>query len=339
MEDLNNADPLGRSKSPSRSKSPQASSHRPQAKGEDEDDHGYPASILKLEEEGSAYSSKGTKSKSRSVKTAPNSHSPTTHGNNIIHSSSGKEALSRSDGFKPIQSRGGVKDRSIPKERDDDPNLPMYPFTAGAEFSDEKEKEANARSKSPGRGPKKFDPKKYLKSHQEIRTDVNEKAKFLEPPAGKFRREFSTDHPLAAGGTGKYQKEINKGLKPTGLAVEMPKNRASDVADTLALAEKVEKLTYEATSSVVDGDKSLEALEKELKEKLQDMIDEERIAEEERVETIVRLKDSTEKARLEHIFAEERQRASERIRRATREHDETIKKAMLKTVNLGSAIQ
>ena len=31
---------------------------------------------------------------------------------------------------------------------------------------------------------------------KKIRTDVNEKAKFIEPPTGKFRREFSRDHPL-----------------------------------------------------------------------------------------------------------------------------------------------
>jgi hypothetical protein len=216
----------------------------------------------------------------------------------------------------------------------------MYPFTAGAEFSDEKNTSGkHSRSGSPDQDKKKFDAKKYSKQHKEIRTDVNEKAKFLDPPQGKFRREFSNDHPLAAGGTGKYKKELNKGLKPTGLELKVSKSKATDVADTLALAEKVEKLTYDATTSVVDNDKSLEVLENELKENLQEMIEEERVAEEERLDTLMRLKDPGEKARLEQIFAEERQRASERLRNATREHDEIIKKAMLRTVNLGSAIQ
>ena len=31
---------------------------------------------------------------------------------------------------------------------------------------------------------------------RKVRTDVNDKAKFIETPTGKFRREFSRDHPL-----------------------------------------------------------------------------------------------------------------------------------------------
>lgn len=42
----------------------------------------------------------------------------------------------------------------------------------------------------------------YLKAKPPIRTDVNERAKFIEVPPGKFRREFSLDHPLAADGKG-----------------------------------------------------------------------------------------------------------------------------------------
>lgn len=44
----------------------------------------------------------------------------------------------------------------------------------------------------------------YLKAKPPIRTDVNEKAKYLEVPPGKFRREFSLDHPLAAEGKGRF---------------------------------------------------------------------------------------------------------------------------------------
>ena len=97
-------------------------------------------------------------------------------------------------------------------ERDvDGVDLPIFPFSPGGSGtwggeSVPEVKEPEVTLGSTRRPP----PGKNSKAA--IRTDVNEKAKYLDPPAGKFRREFSTDHPLAAKGTGKYDKEAKKGI-------------------------------------------------------------------------------------------------------------------------------
>eukprot|EP01035_Chromulina_nebulosa_P023788 gene23788-30854_t len=115
--------------------------------------------------------------------------------------------------------------------RDDDVKLPMFPFHPPGIEPPPTEGDANTNTASPSAEKKDSSPKEAAANtkasratlnlgsakRKKIRTDVNEKAKFIEPPTGKFRREFSRDHPLAAGGEGKYDNELKKGLLPTGL--------------------------------------------------------------------------------------------------------------------------
>lgn len=216
-----------------------------------------------------------------------------------------------------------------------DPKLPVYPFVAGAEYA---EKEYEEGKKSP--------TNPLRKSREKLRTDVNDKAKYLATPPGRFRREFSLDHPYAPGGKGKYKKEIDKGLKPTGIDLgdltrmneAKSKNMTSDVEETIKLADKVEKLTYEAQTSVIDPEKAMDDLKKELNILLEAVLEEEKSAEDERIQALKSVHDPNEKQQLEKIFAEARQRASDRIVAATREYDQALKQALLKTMNLGNMI-
>mmetsp|Transcript_74969 Transcript_74969/g.147184 ORF Transcript_74969/g.147184 Transcript_74969/m.147184 type:complete len:598 (+) Transcript_74969:1-1794(+) len=172
----------------------------------------------------------------------------------------------------------------------------------------------------------------------EIRTDVNDKATFLEPPPGKFRREFSNDHPLAKGGTGKYHKELRKGVTPAGLDVEVPEHltrSSSNVAETLGKASKIERLTYTAQQRVVDPKSKIEELKRQQNETLRRIVMEERDAEAAREQTLKTLADPQERQNLEGVFSEERKRASDRIIEATRQHEEAMKAMVLSMMDLG----
>ena len=196
------------------------------------------------------------------------------------------------------------------------------------------------------------------KPKPEVRTDVNEKAKFLEPAQGKFRREFSNDHPLAKGGSGKYHKEIKQqGLSPQNYYPVQPEpigakkrtvlgasqkkkapvGKPGSVEETLRTAADIEKLTYSAQSRVVDPQSQLEQLRRQQNETLKRILQEEREAEEEREAAVrsVGEQDADEKQKLEAIFAEERRRASDRIISATREHEAAMKQAVLSMMELG----
>lgn len=216
---------------------------------------------------------------------------------------------------------------ALAKSAGEDTKIPIFPFTAGAEF--DKAGDTRKPSSAPDGKTRKN------------RKDGNEKAKFLPVPTGKFRREFSDDHPLAAGGRGKYSKELEQGLTPQGLPLELPKKPANsvddNVKDAIELAEKVEKLTYEAGTSVIDEKDDVDKLRKEMNAAMKILLEEERNAEDERLMVLAGMKDPEEKQRLEQIFAEQRRRASEKIVAATRDYDKTIKQAMLKTLNLGPA--
>jgi hypothetical protein len=342
VEALNNQDPFGRQKSPQQSPSQSPSRQRLHRKYDDDDDDDNNDNlqpILRLDDEDSAITGP-----SRSQRSTQGSSITPSHKSHSSSKGGGFQLGQQTNNELPkTRGRSRQKKEEPAKVRDDDPKLPMFPFSAGEEFGNKENAGSSPKKRTPGDdeekhggtgGPTKFDPRKYVKQREEIRTDVNEKAKFLAPPTGKFRREFSNDHPLANHGTGKYKKELSKGLTPTGLDLPAPKN---ELSQTLELANKVEKLTFEATTSVIDSEKSIDQIEKELKAQLHEIIDEERLAEEDRSETISRLRDESEKARLEHIFAEERQRASERIMKATKDHDDVLKKAMLAAVNLGNS--
>lgn len=229
-----------------------------------------------------------------------------------------------------------------------DVQLPVYAFTAGKEFDDmqrAKEAEAAAADQKSGqkRRPMSAQNRSLTSSERRIenlRTDKNDKAKYMPTPQGKFRREFSLDHPYAPKGLGKYKKELKKGLKPVQFdaskSMTSDVQASADVAQTLAMAQKVEKLTYDAETSVVDSEDTVKQLQEASAKKLQDLIEEERLAEEDRVEAIRNVVDAQEKAAMDQIFAEERSRASERIITATKEHDALVRNALLRTMNLGN---
>lgn len=298
-----------------------------------------------------------------------------------------RENPNRRGSYSPNNSINSSKQFSRAEDVKDN-DIPIFEFTAGEEFKhfdddkkgkrgkkhnkkkseegeetneDGSDKEQsspspNGRSGSRKRSQKSFRgeiPKvkvKKISKQEALRTDKNEKAKYMKLPAGKFRREFSLDHPLAPNGKGKYHQELQQGLKPVGIFINPIKRNNEDIEETIKLSEKMEKLTYEAQTSVlnktitgVNDEKSindhLENLKKELNQNLENLLNEERIAEEERLQTISKIIDPQEKYNLELIFAEERQRASEKIIQATKENENTLKQAVLKTMNLGNHLQ
>ncbi len=72
---------------------------------------------------------------------------------------------------------------------------------------------------------------------------------------------------------------------------------------------------------------------------LKQIINEERHAEEQREQMGRTVNDPDERDRLDTIFAEERRRASDRIIKATKEHENVIKKAVLSMMNLGVSLK
>ena len=175
-----------------------------------------------------------------------------------------------------------------------------------------------------------------LNAMADIRTDVNDRAKFLEPPPGKFRREFSNDHPLAKNGTGKYTSELKKGVTPAGMHVEVPERlKNTNVSDTISVASKIERLTYTAQRRVVDPKQQIEELKKQQNATLKRIVMEERDAEAAREQTLRSVADPHERHNLESVFSEERRRASDRIIVATRSHEEAMRHMVLSMMDLG----
>jgi hypothetical protein len=121
---------------------------------------------------------------------------------------------------------------------------------------------------------------------------------------------------------------------PTGLPSDTVKAYSS-VSAAIDLSNKVERLTYAAQNNVVDYKGELERLKKTQNEILKKILDEERLAEEMRLEMSKGIVDEVEKQNLDHVFAEERRRANDRIIQATKTHENTIKNAVLNMMNLG----
>jgi hypothetical protein len=138
-------------------------------------------------------------------------------------------------------------------------------------------------------------------SAKEIRTDVNDRASFLEPPPGKFRREFSNDHPLAKGGTGKYSKELKQGITPAYMHLEQSKEMKSNVSQSLDAATKIEKLTHTAQRRVVDPKSKIDALKKQQNTILKTIIVEERDAELQREHVLRSVTDPRERKNIESV--------------------------------------
>jgi len=336
VELMNNADDKKSKKSFGTSLSPQNAGQY-SARGGNADDS-VPVPILKLQDDetggwiddmgSSVTGERGLSNKPHT--SSSNRHNKPKPSNQQISDSMNKTAHSR-------KSRKNDHDEN-------DPKLPIFPFTAGQEYENSPSPGGTNGIRTPHTGSsRRSKGSDYFKEKKEkLRTDVNEKAKYLPVPAGRFRREFSIDHPLAPGGKGEYKEELAKGLKPTGLFIPPEKrdDTAADVENTIKLSQKVEKLTYSAQISSVDPDgsqeKFMDDLKKELNKKLETVLMEEQEAEDDRMEVLLNVHDQVERANLEAIFSNERQRASDRIISITKENEGIIKKALLQSMNLNA---
>jgi len=144
---------------------------------------------------------------------------------------------------------------------------------------------------------------------------------------GEFRREFSSDHPLA-GGKGQYKRELAAGKKLAG--VHPGKKEMT-----------IERLTIDAQVKIVDPQRQLEILRREQNDALMRVLEDERFAEDSREKALLQLvgddeETTRERAQLELIFSDERKRASERIVRLTKEHETRIKEAVLTLANMNN---
>ena len=175
---------------------------------------------------------------------------------------------------------------------------------------------------------------------------------FRPPPSsGLFRREFSADHPLA-GGKGEYLLEKAQGLKPYVGASLMSGSMSSDGKNSIVLnmggtsgpssSYKRVNASMNALSSL-DPHHRVEHVRREQNEMLLRVLDEERRAEENRVQflrdALSRPAGETggyvseeEKRQLELLFAEERRRASERIVQLTKDHEANLKNVMMSLI-------
>ena len=174
---------------------------------------------------------------------------------------------------------------------------------------------------------------------------------FRPPPSsGLFRREFSADHPLA-GGKGEYLLEKAQGLKPYVGASIMSGSISSDGKNSIVLnmgGSSGPSSSYKRVNASMnalnglDPHHRVEHVRREQNEMLLRVLDEERRAEENRVQF---LRDALsrpgatggyvsedEKRQLELLFADERRRASERIVRLTKDHEANLKNVMMSLI-------
>ena len=170
------------------------------------------------------------------------------------------------------------------------------------------------------------------------------------PSSGLFRREFSADHPLA-GGKGEYLLEKAQGLKPYVGASIMSGSMSSDGKNSIVFnmgGSNGPSSSYKRVNASMNALNSLdphhrvEHVRREQNDVLLRVLDEERRADENRVQF---LRDALsrpgatggyvsedEKRQLELLFAQERRRASERIVRLTKDHEANLKNVMMSLI-------
>ena len=148
------------------------------------------------------------------------------------------------------------------------------------------------------------------------------------------------------GGSGKYTNEHKAGLKPIG---SIPKKHSTNHHNKGNKHKSRESendiLVYQSTKPhpstsqlLQDPQKFLDNLRKEQNDLLLKLLDGERRAEDERIQSLrlVGSNDVNERNRLELVFAEERRRASERIILMTKTHEKRLKEVVIQ-VELGRA--
>jgi len=166
-------------------------------------------------------------------------------------------------------------------------------------------------------------PKEGIRSH---------KSTYQEASDGQFRKEYSSDHPLA-GGAGKYAAEGKEGLAPVSVK-KMSTLEPKGAMSAKQASSTIEKLSLQSQNPVVDPDKQLEQLRREQNEALMRVLEEEKANEEARERMSRQVFSEQEAERMELVFAEERRRASERIVRLTKEHEKRVKDAVLAMMSL-----
>lgn len=129
-------------------------------------------------------------------------------------------------------------------------------------------------------------------------------------PEGEFRAEYSRDHPLA-GGKGRYAEESAQG-KQRVLPGRPRHHRPKRLVEVMSKQEQKKHALQN----------QLEELRKHQNKALLEVLEDERVAEEGRMEMSRGVTDTKERNRLELVFAEERKRASERIIAMTKEHEQ-----------------
>lgn len=162
-----------------------------------------------------------------------------------------------------------------------------------------------------------------------------------KPKADEFRREYSKDHPLA-GGKGKYKEDRAGGAKhPVGwvdndvaASNSPPLSPASPQAYPKVVQHISASAHYNKTSNqfkdVSSWQNEIDTLRRQQNQALLALLDEERIAEEDRTRMGKLVKDHDERHKLELVFSEERKRASERIISMTRQHEMNLKESAKK---------
>uniref|UniRef100_A0A7S0XEL1 Uncharacterized protein n=1 Tax=Chromulina nebulosa TaxID=96789 RepID=A0A7S0XEL1_9STRA len=161
------------------------------------------------------------------------------------------------------------------------------------------------------------------------RKDIKSNNKSKIDKYSMFRREFSSDHPLA-GGKGKYEVEKSNGLIP---------NTAAKYKLPMTLNEKYEKLTIQSKKLNINNNNNLmNELNKKHQFELLQLLDKEKENENKRLEYYNMLSDDQERKKLQLIFNEERRIASENIINLTKQHENEMKRAMLDIMNLNNEI-
>ena len=159
------------------------------------------------------------------------------------------------------------------------------------------------------------------------------KSTYQEAGEGQYRKEYSSDHPLAPGGTGRYKTEEKKGLSTMGVQKMSTIEPKGTMSSTQA-SNTIEKLSLSSQNPVVDPEKHLEQLRREQNEALMRVLQEEKAHEEARERMAKSVLSEQEAERIELVFAEERRRASERIVKLTKEHEQRVKDAVLAMMSL-----
>ena len=173
------------------------------------------------------------------------------------------------------------------------------------------------------------------KTTQSGKKQKKKQSSVFQPPKPKkdeFRREYSKDHPLAPGGKGKYEQDRAGGKKhPVGWIdndnLDKKDEEQPQQYEKVVIHKAKNQHADTAVKDVATWQAEIDAMRRQQNQALLKLLEEERLAEEDRGKMGKLVKDHEERHRLELVFSEERKRASERIISLTRQHELNIKEA------------